>query len=303
MPTKKLLAAALVTGSLFMSGGALATVLTLNPSATNGGAGTLDAGTVAFDADNISGSLYSLIDITSTGVGGHAGQNASVTESGVIPLRIFDLGGIAQASNVDRATGTGTYDIYAAFNFSGVGTWLSDNLLVVGGVNSLSVTLWGSPTLGSTPAFGAPTTTADGLSGSLQGDMDFILATGSLVVGATNNGLVAIGNGASGSAATTLSSLIDFTPAAGTTGVGGFFEAPDPFNINFGTSSGSNNNQSTFTDVGNFTQVTTPGSQPGTANLTPIAQVPEPGVLGLLGLGMFGLAISSARKRKVAVPV
>ena len=111
--------------------------------------------------------------------------------------------------------------------------------------------------------------------------------------------------GVSGSGITTLFATLDYSPNVGTTGVGGFFEAPFPLSLQIaiGNAGGNTLNTSyTVNSDGSLVSFITPGTQPdagpGSADLTFITTpVPEPGVLSLVGIAMLGLAIS--RKRLV----
>ena len=286
MNPKKLFAAALVAGSLVASVGAqAATVLTLNPSSSNAPAGpVIDALTGAFQTDNIHGQLTSKLTINAL-VGG-----TTFEETGTILINEFLLNNVVANSGVYRAGG-GNYDLYATFISTGNGLWLG-NTFAVGVVSTLNVKLWASPSAGTSQTIATPTLSNVQGSGVTAGNMDFLLANASFLSDGTEFGS-ATRAGAKGS--TFLSANLNFFPALGTEG-SGFFQAPTPFKINLGSSSSTNGNQTTYAVVAGKAIFTTPVSTTGTSNLTPIAVVPEPGALSLVGLALLGLGLAGKRR-------
>lgn len=288
MNPKKLFAAALVAGSLVASVGAqAATVLTLNPSSSNGAAGgVIDATHGAFQTDNIHGQLTSKLTINALSGG------ASFEETGTILINEFLLNNISQNSGVYRAGG-GKYDLYATFISTGSGVWgaLGPNTFSVVALSTLNVKLWASPSNGTSQIIATPTNSAVLGSGVTAGNKDFLLANASFLSDGTEGGS-ATRAGTKGQ--TFLSANLDFFPAPGTEG-SGFFQAPTPFKINLGSSTSTNGNQTKYAVVAGKAIFTTPVGTTGTSNLTPTA-VPEPGALSLVGLALLGLGLAGKRK-------
>jgi len=282
MSPKKLLSAALVASTLFVSGVAsAATLVTFAPSATNGGAGQLAAADPNFQAVGFQSNLFSSLTIN-----GNAGNNVSFLETGTIDITSFQN---ALAQLVPTGVGT-NYHIRGDFTISGTGNWSGTQYTANQAGLSFTVNLIGDP-------------------GAVGGGDEFSLGTATLAPGPALAFAIAFGNlapGSSGNALTSLTADLLFTPAAGTTGVGGFFEAPAPFNLNLSVGNAGGNLQNTGYSVDAGGVVTfvnpLPGTNAGTANVTFVNRpVPEPGALSLAGLALLGVAF--ARKRKPAAKV
>lgn len=280
MSPKKLLSAALVASAFLVSGVAgAATLVTFAPSATNGGAGALSATNANFQAVGFQSNLTSSLTINS-----NTGSNVLFQETGVIDITSF-----MSAANLPVNSGVGTaYHVFGNFSISGTGNWSGSTYTANSAGLNFVVNLIGDP-------------------GAIGGGDTFSLGTATLAPGpalafATAFGSVA--NGDSGLALTSLTAMLNFTPAAGTAGVGGFFEAPVPLNLLLAVGNAGGNVLNTGYSVSAGGVVTfttpTPGTNSGTANVTFEAQnrVPEPGALSLAGLALLGVAL--ARKRKAA---
>lgn len=280
MSPKKLLSAALVASTLLVSGVAsAATLVTFNPTALNGGAGQLSTNDPNFQAVGFQSNLSSSLVINSNG-----GSNVGFLETGTIDITSF-----VDASNTATAllNAGSDYHIFGNFTISGTGNWTGTTYTANQAGLSLVVNLIGDP-------------------GAIGGGDTFSLGTATLAPGPALAFAIAFGsvaNGASGAAVTSLTADLNFTPAAGTTGIGGFFEAPDPLNLRLSVGNAGGNIQNTAYSVsaGGVVTFTTPipGTNAGTANVTFVNQtVPEPGALSLAGLALLGVAF--ARKRKPA---
>ena len=292
MKLSKFAAAAAIACSAMVSS-AYADVVTLNPSAANLGAANgavLSAVNGAFNTDKATTNFGSVLTIDS--VPGAGGLH-SVTETGFFLVDAF-----AGASG----SGVGiNYNIYALFTITGQGSWAAPTAFF-GQTGSLSVsaTFYGSPGSSSvnpvTPSAGNPF----GITPDAQ---DFVLGTASLLQGTLATAfLTGPGNGAS----TNFTALLSFTPAAGTTGIGGFWEAPTPFNFTLGSSATgivpNGGNGTTFSVSGGKTVITTnvtgQGAGSGSGNVTFAQnQVPEPGSLALIGLAFAALGLSRRASR------
>ena len=283
MSTKNFFAAALVTSSLLGAGlVSAATSVTLNPQATNGlgAAGVLGAAP-AFDTTGGTLVLGSAATPANLTINSNVGVSA-FTENGRILLTSF-----TNALNPLGIPGTGLltqYNVYADFTLTGFGQWGGNVFQASQAGLTFTATLFGDDVGGNAP-----------------------VALGSLVLtNAATSFAVALTSappipGGSGTANTTFSALLDFTPAAGTTGVGGFFQAPSPFdiNINLGSVGGNNGNTSYSVSAGGVVTILTPvGGSPSTGNFTFVQAVPEPTALSLVGLALVGAAAATRRKSK-----
>lgn len=274
MSPKKLFSAMLVSSSL-LAGVAHADV-TLNPSATNGGAGAL-SGDAAFQAAGFQSNMYSSLVIS-----GNSGSNVAINEVGYIDVTSF-INGSQQTVNSGVFT---NYKIRGDFTISGTGNWSGNTITANTAGLNFSVVLTADPG-------------GDGVGPFVN------LGTATLAPGPAIAFAIAFGSlnpGDSGLALTSLSALMNFTPAPGTEGIGGFFEAPNPFNIalSIGNAGGNAFNTGYSVDAaGNVTFVNPlPGTNPGTANVTFVQAVPEPGVLSLAAVALIGFGVATRRGKK-----
>lgn len=273
MNFRNLLTAAATTGALLASGGASALVVTLNPQADNGlGAnGVLSATDAAFNTVGFSSNLSSTLTIA-----GNSGVQ-SYSETGLIDITQFQ-----SAPNVAAASGVfSNYRIKGAFTLTGMGSWNFNTFNAIAGSNSLSLNLY-AESGANTIQLGTATLN------NASPQIAFAIAFGSTAPGS------------SGSAITSLTAGLNFTPAPGTTGANGFFQAPSPFSINLavGNAGGNTINTGYAVDAGGVVTFTTPlpNQTSGTANVSFVTPVPEPGALALVGIALAGLGLMSRRK-------
>ncbi|MDE2367634.1 MAG: PEP-CTERM sorting domain-containing protein [Burkholderiales bacterium] len=286
MFSTKFVSAAIATGALAVCGAAGAATVTLNPQAANGGLGVVDAGTAAFNTTGGTLSLGTSANPNVLTINGTTGVQ-TWTETGTIyiqpTLAQNALYGFTNGSS-SSPVGLGGYSIYATYSLAGGGAWGTGAFATSFGADPTSIVM--NMTMFAVTASG-PTIT---------------LGTAFLRQDPTNLATVALNTG-NGSANSVLSAVLGFTPAAGTTGAGGFFQAPSPFNININVGSiGGNSGNTTYSIVGGKVVVTTPiaGQSPSTGNFTFTSVVPEPGALSLAGLALVGAAVASRRKAKAA---
>lgn len=275
MSSKFLASALFVSGSLLAAGVATAaTTVTLNPSGANNGAISADP---AFGTVGLQANLYTTLVIDS-----NSGSDVPFTETGLIDVTSFQD---SSANPVVSGVGV-NYKIKGSFTFSGTGDWTGSQYTADPGgsfLMSLDAYTMGDvliKNLGSSTIVPGPS-------------LAFAIAFGSVAAGS------------SGAALTSLTALLDLTPAAGETGPGGFFEAPVPFYIDLAVGNAGGNPLNTGYSVSAGGVVTfinpTPGENAGTANVTFQSRVPEPGMLSLAGIALLGLAAFSRRKGRVEV--
>ncbi len=283
MYPKKLLSAALITSSLFLTGVASAGIqlVDFSPTATNNGSGAI--GTAAnFSAVGFQSDMSSTFTI-----GGVAGV-APVTETGFINITSFQ-----NAVPATVISGVNSdYTLGATFTLTGTGLWAGNiiNLNPVGA--SLNVNLYANGAQNN-PATGTLIGTAS-LDAS-QPSIAFAAVFGSLA------------NGASGAALTSLTASLIFNPVLAYTGpgaTGGFFQAPFPLMIDLAIgNAGGNTLNTTYSVAGGVVTILNPppgNANMGTANVT-FQSIPEPGALSLVGLALVGLGVVGRRKTKAAV--
>jgi len=284
------IAAALFTAGSLVASVAFADTVTLNPSAPNTGAvnGSALSGTNgAFNTDKATTNFGSILTINSAPV---VGASASFTETGFFLVDAFSG---APSSGVGI-----NYNVYALFTITGTGTWLAPTFYSgnLAGLN-ISVSIYGSPGSASVNPF----TPGVGQFGITPDASDFLLGTATLNTPVTAFATLGPGTGAT----TTFNATLDFTPAAGTTGINGFWTAPTPFDVALSTSATgippTGGNGTTYAVSGGKTTITTnvtplkAGSGSGNI-LFSVNNVPEPGALALVGIALAGLGIASRRK-------
>lgn len=277
MNASKLFTSALIAGAMLASSAvSAATLVTLNPQADNGlGAnGVISAGNAAFQAVGFQSNLSSVLTIN-----GNSGVQ-SYSETGTITITSFQ-----DALNNTVLSGVSSnYQIIGNFTLTGQGAWTGSQFTAIAGSNSLTLNLQAISATAQTINLGtASLTNAPSLA--------FAIAFGSVAAGQ------------SGTALTSLTAGLNFTPAPGTEGVNGFFQAPTPFQINLavGNAGGNPVNTGYSVDAGGVVTFITPipGANQGTANVTFVA-VPEPGALALVGIALAGLGLAKRRKAVAA---
>lgn len=249
-----------------------------SPTATNNGLGAI--GTAAnFSAVGFQSNLTSSFTILGT-----SGVSA-VSETGFINLTSFQD---ATANPVVSGVNS-NYTIGATFSLSGVGLWSGNTITLNPAGASLNVNLYANG-LANDPSTGTLIGTAS--LDSAAPAVAFAAAFGSLA------------SGSSGSALTSLTASLFFAPVASYTGpglTGGFFQAPFPLNIELSIgNAGGNTTNTSYSVSGTTVTIINPsaGANQGTANVTFVSAVPEPGALSLAGLALVGLAFASRRKAK-----
>jgi|GEM_PF-1254539 len=303
---KSLVAAALASSLVFISGVAQADFITLNPSAANTGCldlngaacGAVSAGTAAFSTDNVGLDYRGVLDIAlnraNSIAGGFMGAS-TYKESGNLRFESFELSNVdvTEIADINRAVG-GTYDIYGTFLLEGLGLWVSATTFITSTISSFTVKLFASPNGGTTQTIVNPSSGVDASGGVTFGSEDFLLGTASIVADPTNFGQASI-NTSNGKATTSIVALLDFNPAPGTQPPNGFFQAPDPFNINIGSQAGSEATDTVWAANGLGVRITTVQNGGGSLSFEEFT-VPEPSALALTGLALVALGFSRRRK-------
>lgn len=280
MFAKTLVRTVIAVGSLLSATVASAAVVaTFNPQAQNtlGALGVIDAATPAFSAVGFSSDLTSSLMIL-----GNSGNNVNYMETGSINITDFKtLANTNALSNVNS-----NYKIFGNFTLSGTGNWAGGVFTANAPGTVFSMNLQALSATSQTINLGTATL-----------DTNFPVVAFSIAFGS-------VAPGSSGLALTSLSAGLKFTPTLGTTGAGGFFQAPSPFDLVLSVGNAGGNLLNTGYSVdgsGKVTFVTPiPGTNAGTANVTFANRVPEPGSLALVGLAMLGVA---AVRRKAAAKV
>lgn len=270
MAFKNLLAVAVAAGALFggTSAHALVTV-TLDPQANNGGLGVVDATEAAFNSTGFLGSLNSTLTISGLGAG-----VKTVVETGRLAVSDFQLNNANLNTNV-----ASNYNIFADFTLTGFGTW-SGNVFQASNLGAaLTMTLCAD-------------TNADNT-------CDFLLGTGSLSATDPVIALAAIFPPTT-AAFSSFTATIDFTPNAGTTGVGGFFRAPTPFSVNIAAGNVGGNLADTTFAVDGVTGAVTLTTTGGSGNFDFVKKVPEPSGVLLAGLALVAAGVASRRRSQAA---
>jgi hypothetical protein len=275
MYTKKLISAAMMTGTLVLSGVAGAATVTLDPQ-NNG----IDPLVGPFQTTGGTLQLGTPTAPSTLTIAGNSGVQG-FTESGTIYINTFTNGS-------STTVGAGNYSIFGTYTLSGVGDWVLPTQFTAsqtGLIFNLSLSAVTSTSavvpLGTASLVGDPTNFAFALLGGLPTD------------------------GTSGPANTDFAAVLGFNPDPGTTGPTGFFQLPVPFDIDINVGSLGGNTGNTLYSVSSTGVVTvvtpTAGESPSTGNFTftPLA-VPEPDALSLAGIALVGLAVVSRRKGKGA---
>lgn len=198
-----------------------------------------------------------------------------ITSFGTTPSATNPLGTVDSGVLTD-------FNIFADIDFSGMGIWMPNgfgtaSFVAIGGDFDLQLRAV-----------------------NLSTNATIDLGSAALVLGNDTVAVLTLVNN-SGAALTSLSGTFAFTPAAGTTGSGNFFEAPTPFNIGFavGNFGGNAGNISYSVDSNGVMTVLTPGpNQPAaTGNLTFVNVVPEASQWAMLALGLPLLLTVAARRK------
>lgn len=282
MLRKTIASTAFVAASMFAVGTAAAapTVYSVDfsPTAPNTGAAVPGAiGSAAnFSAVGFQSDMSSTLNILGT-----SGNNVSFAETGWINITSFQ-----NAANVAVPSGVNSnYLLGATFSLTGLGDW-AGNTFTADPNPTFSINLYANGTA-TNPASG--TLIGKAVLDPTAPQVAFAIAFGSLAPNTI------------GSALTSLTASLIFTPEPGYSGATGFFQniLPPTLLLSIGNAGGNTTNtQYTVNGDGSVVSfiVPKPGTNLGTANVTFLAEVPEPGVLSLAGLALLGLAFTTRRR-------
>ena len=261
-----------------------ATIVTLNPSANNGGAGTLSAAYGPFQTDKGTTNFASLLNIGAT-----TGAT-SFTETGFLDINEWSITPNT-TSGLKQPNG---YFVYATFTISGTGSWIGNTFVADNNSVTVTANVFGSPG-NNQVQYSNPS--AGNLFGVTPGASDFLLGTASLNLALSANATISGNTTPPNNLATeAFDAILNFTPAAGTSGPGGFWQSPFPFNVTLNTSATGNAGTpgTTYTVSGGHVLIltsVTAGPNPigaGSGNVIfQTAAVPEPSTIALLGIALL----------------
>lgn len=263
-----------------------AALVTLNPAANGIGGGAV--------FNTTGGTLFlgqtgtPALSQTTLTINGTSGSGVSYTESGRIFVESFrdsTIGpGALALPGFNAYPNAGQWGVYIDFTLSGVGFW--SGAIGAGGTfsatsASLASSMWANP-VGAGPNLKLATLTLSNVATAIA---------------------VTFGTPTLGSALTSFSGIADFTPEAGTTGLGNFFQAPSPFLINVSLGNVGGNFQNTgYSVVGTTVSMVVPingAGTSGTGNFEFINKpVPEPGALALVAIALVGAGVATRRSSR-----
>lgn len=299
MNTRSVLSAAALACAIIIPTLALASPVTLAPTAGNGALPQLADTEGNFVATGATINLGSVTSPSVLTISGNSGAQ-TFSETGRIFINAWSNSALVNVGNPNGTisnTGLGSdYALYIDFTLTGSGSWGA------GPGDFFQYTA--NPLAGG--AFSGTLFAALASEGFVT---SYNFGTLSLVPDPTTNaqailqvaGLANMAPGASGNAQSNFSAVLAFNPAADAEGADGFFRAPSPFNINInvGSVGGNVGNTSYTVKADGSVEISTPrvNTSPSTGNLTFTNAVPEPGSLALVSVALLGLGVAANRKR------